>query len=103
MYDTATTVKAISTSGSPMYISALDQRVALRVGIAGAAIARVRDEQVIEPVLRVVIVGLPAMPEDDVLDLGSPLEEGLALCGGEVDLDAQVVLPLRLQIFRNRL
>src|SRR5439155_12518423 len=75
-------------------VCALDQRVHLRVGVAGAAVARIRDEQVVEPVLRVVVVGLPAVAEDGVLLLGATREERLALRRGQVNLDTEVILPL---------
>ena len=79
-----------------------DQRVQVRVGVAGAAGRRVRHEQVVEPVLRVVVVGAPALPEHRVCaSLVALVEEGLLVDLIAADLDAEILLPLIDQVLAN--
>src|ERR1700680_145154 len=81
----------------------VDARIADAVVVAATNESLRADEDVVEPVLWVVVVGAPAVTEEDVLLVLARGQERREVRALGVDVDTEVGLPLRLQVVRDRL
>ena len=80
----------------------VDARVTDAVVVAQPDRGLGADEEVVEPVLGVVVVGPPAVTEEDVLLVLTVGHERRKVRALSVDMDAEVGLPLRLEVAGDR-